>query len=126
MRTPIALASIMILSFLFTSPAVQAGSDVVAYSDLDAAVTKQLLNEEQTRDRVRQVLAHPQIQELAGQLDVDLKRAASAVEVLDANELADIEDEIEELDRELSGGERVTISLVSLLLIIVIVLLIAD
>jgi hypothetical protein len=104
-----------------------ARADVVDSSELDAAIAEQLKREDDSRENVRSLLARPQIRELAERLDLDIVRAQSAVEVLDADELATVGEAANQIDRQLSGGDRnVSISLVSLLLIIIIVILIAD
>jgi hypothetical protein len=104
-----------------------ARADVVDSSELDAAIAEQLKREDDSRENTRSVLARPQIRELAERLDLDIVRAQSAVEVLDADELATVGEAANQIDRQLSGGDRnVSISLVSLLLIIIIVILIAD
>lgn len=110
----------------FAPAAAAAQSGVVDAADLDRALAARLDGEDEARQAIRELLARPEVAELAGELGLELRRAECAVETLEGEELATLADQARQASADLAGGTTITISVVTLLLIVIIVILLAD
>ena len=73
-------------------------------------------------------LDHPEVAAVAGRAGLDLKRAASAVATLDAQQLAQVAAQARQVDEALAGGQsRIVISttLVIIALLVLILIIVA-
>jgi cytochrome c-type biogenesis protein CcmH/NrfG len=125
-RKAIAVLSIAVIF----APAVPAGAaeraSVVEAADLDRALLVQGGGDDDARQVLRDLLARPEVAELAGDLGLELRRAEDAVETLEGEELRNLAAQVRQVEGDRAGGQTITISLVTLLLVIIIVILLAD
>jgi hypothetical protein len=98
----------------------------------DADALRQVISERNAadqadRDVVSRVLAREDVKQVARQLGVDVKDAASAVATLSGDELAELARAAQAVENEAVGGQRViVISVTTLLLIIILIVLVAK
>ena len=126
MRT---LASIVLVVFSLVAviPPVHAQTSHAApQSALDAAIQDHTAATEADRETVLRLLARPEVQAIAGDLGLDLRRAQSAVATLDGEQLTELAAQARQAEQALAGGQSITLSaiwiIVGLLLLIVIIL----
>jgi hypothetical protein len=89
------------------------------------AVTEHLARQDAERLAIREALSRPEVQDVAARAGIDLKRAASAVEVLNGAELehaAKIAGEVN--DSLVGGGSTIVISTTTIIIILLLVLVI--
>jgi hypothetical protein len=72
------------------------------------------------------VLDHPEVKSVAGRAGIDLRSVANAVAILDANDLAAVAAQAQQVEQALAGGQsRVVISTTAIIIgLLVLVLLI--
>lgn len=123
MRLALALA----LGLTLFLPAVgMADTSAVDSAELDAALASSVLQGDEVRDQVRQLLARDDVRNLAETSGLDLRRADAAVATLDGEELQEVAQLAAQADEALAGGQTITISLVAALLIVIIIILLVD
>ena len=128
MRT---FASIVVVTFLLSAVAMPAHaqvSHVAPQSILDAAVQDHVAAEAADRETVQRLLERPEVQAVAGDIGLDLRRAQSAVSTLDAQQLSTIAAQASQVEQALAGGQSsITISttliIIGLLVLILIVII---
>lgn len=92
-------------------------------SALEAAVQEHLASSAADRETVVRLLARPEVQAIAEDLGIDLRRAERAVTTLDAATLAAIASRAQQAEQALAGGQS-TITLSTTMIIIALLLLI--
>lgn len=125
MRTSVSILAIL-LTVLTAVPRVHAQSHAATSSAIDAALQQHVSSTAADRADVLRVLEHSAVQEVAGQVGVDLRRAASAVATLDGQELATLAAQARQAEQALAGGQsRVVISTTMIIIgLLVLILLI--
>jgi hypothetical protein len=123
------LASIVVLMFSLVAviPPVHAQTSHAApQSALDAAVQEHAADAASDRETVARLLQRPEVQAIAGDLGLDLRRAESAVATLDGQQLTELAAQARLAEQALAGGQSVTISaiwiIIGLLLLILLIL----
>ena len=123
------LASLVVLmvSLGAVIPAVHAQTSHAApQSALDAAVQEHAADAASDRETVARLLQRPEVQAIAGDLGLDLRRAESAVATLDGQQLTELAAQARQAEQALAGGQSVTISaiwiIIGLLLLILLIL----
>jgi hypothetical protein len=121
-------AGALSLAVLLAVPATARATErrVLAESDLDRALARRLQGERDSRETIKRLLARAEVRALAGESGLDLRRAASAVDTLEGDELDRLAGQAASADMALAGGDDLHISLVVLLLIIIIVILLVK
>jgi hypothetical protein len=105
------------------SPVHAQGSHTAPAAALDAAVQEHVASRDADRETILRLLARPEVQTIAGNAGIDLRRAERAVTTLDGSSLAEIAAQARQAEQALAGGQsRITIS--TTLIIIVLLLLI--
>jgi hypothetical protein len=128
MRT---LASIAIGVFSLVAvipPAHAQTSHAAPQSALDAAIHDHTANAEADRETVARLLQRPEVQAIAGDLGLDLRRAESAVATLDGQQLTELAAQARQAEQALAGGQsRIVISttLIIIALLVLILLIVA-
>ena len=128
MRT---FASIVVVTFLLSAvarPAHAQVSHVAPQSILDAAVQDHVAASAADRETVQRLLERPEVQAVAADIGLDLRRAQSAISTLDAQQLSTIAVQANQVEQALAGGQSsITISttliIIGLLVLILIVLI---
>ena len=125
MRT---LVSIVVATFLLHAVAlpVQAQTSHAApQSALDAAVQAQVASSAADRETVQRLLERPEVQAVAGDIGLDLRRAQTAVSTLDGQQLSTIAVHASQVEQVLSGGQsNVTISTTMIIIGLLVLILI--
>jgi hypothetical protein len=96
-------------------------------ADLDGAVAQALEREDAARSTLTTLLQQDGVRETAAAYGLDVRRAEGAVRTLEGDELQRLSLLATSANAQLAGGDAIiSISLVTLLLIVIIVLLVAD
>jgi hypothetical protein len=117
----------VVFTFITLAPALRAQTSHAApQSALDAALQEHVEAADADRDAVLRLLDRPEVQAVAGDVGIDLRRAKSAVTTLSGQELAELAAQASQVEEALAGGQsRVTISttliIVALLVLILII-----
>jgi hypothetical protein len=121
-------ASIVVLmvSLVAVIPPVHAqASHAAPQSALDAAVQDRSAAAAADRETVARLLQRPEVQAIAGDLGLDLRRAESAVATLDAPQLTELAAQARQAEQALAGGQSITISAIWIIIgLLVLILLI--
>ena len=123
------LASMVILMFSLVAviPPVHAQTSHAApQSALDAAVQDHAADAAADRETVARLLQRPDVQAIAGDLGLDLRRAESAIATLDGQRLTELAAQARQAEQALAGGQSsVTISTTMIIIgLLVLILLI--
>ena len=128
MRTLVSVF-VMVFALLVAVPAADAQTAHAApQSALDAAVQQKVATSTEDRELVRRLLDRPEVQAIAADAGLDLRRALDAVATLDDEEIATIAAQARQAEDAFAGGQsRVTISttLIIIVLLIIILLVVA-
>jgi len=99
------------------SPVYAQSSHTAPASALDAAVQDHVASREADREAIRRLLARPEVQAVAGDAGVDLRRAERAVSTLDGSSLTEVAAQARQVEQSLAGGQsRVTISTTAIII----------
>lgn len=130
MRT-LAIAATLVAGMLIPRTGLaQTPSTDIPHAASPAAIAQALqqpaADAEAQRARVRELLRRPEIQQLAGQLGLDLRRAETAVGTLEGQQLTEVVAQADRVNEALAGGaSTITISttfiIIALLLLIVLI-----
>ena len=124
----LALILIVVFSFVAVIPPAHAQTSHAALqSALDAAVQDHVAASAADRETVLRLLERPEVQAIAGDIGLDLRRAETAVSTLDGQQLADLAAQARQAEQALAGGQSsITISttliIIGLLVLILIIL----
>lgn len=123
MLTSFVLAVFVVVAVV---PPVHAQSSHAApISALEAAVQEHAASTDAGRETVLRLLARPEVQAIAGDLGLDLRRAESAVATLDGEQLTELAAQARQAEQGLAGGQsRVTISTTLIIIALLILILI--
>jgi hypothetical protein len=123
MRIRTTVVTLVVSSFLWSSPALAQQRHVVDLAVMHQAVADQAATDQQNRNVVLSVLHRAEVQDLAGRLGLSVTRAENAVPTLSSAELARLAGPASMADAQLAGGDTIVISVTTLLLIIILVVL---
>lgn len=122
------VSSVLVMFTLISVvPQAQAQSSHAApLTALEAAVQDHVASAASDREAVERLLARPEVQKIAGDAGIDMRRAAGAVAMLDGTQLTEIATQARQIEKTLAGGQsRVVISttviIIALLLLILII-----
>lgn len=92
---------------------------------LDAAVQAHVASRAADREAIQRLLANPEVQRVAGDAGVDLRRAERAVATLDEATLAEVAAQARQVEQTLAGGQsRVTFSTTTIIIVLLLIILI--
>jgi hypothetical protein len=122
------LASMFVVGFSLVagiSPLHAQDSHAAPQSVLDAAVQEHIATSAADRERVMQLLQRPEVQAVAGDVGLDLRRAQGAIATLEGQQLTDVVAQAEQVERALAGGQsRITISTTLIIIALLVLILI--
>ena len=121
------LASIVVVFSLgaVVPPAHAQTSHAAPQSALDAAVQDHASTAAADRETVLRLLTRPEVQAIAGDLGLDLRRAQSAVATLDCAQLTELAAQARQAEEGLAGGQsRVVISTTLIIIALLVLILI--
>jgi hypothetical protein len=100
-------------------------SHAASLSALERAVQEHVASTTSDREDVLRVLARPEVQAIARDTGIDLRRAESAVATLDAEQLPELAAQARQVEQALAGGQsRVTISTTLIIIALLVIILI--
>lgn len=122
------LVSVLVVVFSLVAvipPAHAQISHAAPQSVLDAAVQDHVATSAADRETVLRLLARPDVQAVAGDIGLDLRRAQSAISTLDGQQLTQLAAQAQQVERALAGGQsRVVISTTVIIIALLILILI--
>ena len=128
MRTSALLVALVFLFVATVSPAGAQTSHSAPQSAIDAALQQKVSSGTADREAVLRLLDRPEVQSVAGNAGLDLRRAKDAVSTIDGPELTELAAQASQVEQALAGGQsRVTINTTLLIigLLVLILLIIA-
>lgn len=131
MRTPVS-GPVILLCILMAVPAV-AAQEPADFHAADAAAIEQALQQhvrelDTDRSVVQRLLARPDVQALASEVGLDVRRAQAAVATLEGAQLAEIAAHARDVEQGLAGGQssvRISTTLIIIALLVLILLIVA-
>jgi hypothetical protein len=122
----IASLLVVVLVVVAVVPPVNAqSSHTASMSALEGAVQEHVASGAADREAVLQLLARPEVQAIAGDVGIDLRRVESAVGTLEGSQLAEVAAQARQADRALAGGQsRVVISTTLIIIALLVLILI--
>jgi hypothetical protein len=103
--------SAALLLFCLTSGtgfAAEPANHIVTDTEIQAQMDTQLHSEAADRQEIRDLMARPEFQRIAGTAGLDLKRANAAVGVLSGVELQRLASQARQANADIIGGKSVT------------------
>lgn len=126
MRMPVAVLAIL-FTVLTAVPRVHAQeSHAATQSALDLALDQHASSVAADRAEVLRVLQHPAVKDAASHAGIDLRRATSAVQIIDGQQIGALAAQARQVEQALAGGQsKVTISTTVIIIgLLVLILLI--
>ncbi len=129
MRTSVT-GLVVLLCILMAAPrvAAQAPSHAAPPGAIDRALQDHVTAIDSDRAVVQRLLARPDVQALAADVGVDIRRAQAAVATLGGEQLASLASHARQAEQELAGGQgsiRISTTLIIIALLVVILLIVA-
>jgi hypothetical protein len=122
------IASLLVAVFVVIAvvPPVNAQSSHTApIAVLESAVHDHVASDAVNREAVMQLLARPDVQAIAGNVGIELRRVESAVAILEGSQLSEVATQARQADQLLAGGQsRVTISTTVIIIALLVLILI--
>jgi hypothetical protein len=125
MRMLVSIVVLMVSLVAVIPPVHAQTSHAAPQSALDAAVQDHSAAAAGDRETVARLLQRPEVQAIAGDLGLDLRRAESAVATLDGPQLTELAAHARQAEQALAGGQSITISAIWIIIgLLVLILLI--
>jgi hypothetical protein len=125
MRTLATIVAVLVTVLAVGSPAAAQSSHAAPQSAIDAALQQHAASEAVDRETVLRLLERAEVQAIAGDIGLDLRRATDAVGTLDASELAGLAAQARQAEAGLAGGQsRITISTTLIIIALLVLILI--
>jgi hypothetical protein len=122
------IASLLVVVFVVVAvvPPVNAQTSHTApMSALASAVQEHVASGAADREAVLRLLARPEVQAIAGDVGIDLRRVESAVGTLEGSQLAEVAAQARESEHALAGGQsRISISTTMIIIALLVIILI--
>jgi hypothetical protein len=125
MRTSV-LTLAALVTLAAAAPRVEAQTHTAPQAAIDAALQQHVNTSATDREMVLRLLERDEVKKVAGDAGLDLRRAASAVATLGAEDVAAVAAQARQVERSLAGGQSTitistTVIIIALLVIILIV-----
>lgn len=119
------MALAMLLTLVAAAPPASAQEvHTASQAALDAALQQHTSTSDADRDTVLRLLEREEVQKIAGEAGLDVRRAASAVATLDGPELANLAAQARQAEQTLAGGQSITISTTLIIIALLVIILI--
>lgn len=97
---------------------------IVTEAEIQAGIDGKLHSEAADRQAIRDLLARPEVQRIAGQAGLSLTRANDAIPALSGPELQRLASQAREVNSQAIGGDRITMTTTTIIIILLIVILV--
>ena len=125
MRMLTSIVFVVFSSVALIPPAHAQTSHAAPQSALDAIVQQHVDAAAADREVVSRLLERPEVQAIAGDIGLDLRRAQRAIATLDDQEVAALAGQARQAEQALAGGQsRVTISTTTIIIALLVIILI--
>ena len=125
MRMFASIVAVLVTVLAVGSPVDAQSSHAAPQSAIDAALQHHTTSEAADRDAVLRLLDRAEVQAIAGDIGLDLRRAKDALSTLDATELAGLASQARQAEEGLAGGQsRITISTTLIIIALLVLILI--
>jgi hypothetical protein len=118
------------LALLLVAPGVQAQTHVVDKTDLARAVAERVSRDQADRDAILSLLQRAEVRTIAARAGLSVEKAASAVSLLEGDDLHNLASQARQVQNDLAGGASSivisTTTIIIVLLIVILIVLIAD
>jgi cell division protein FtsL len=119
------MALAMLLTLVAAAPPASAQEvHTASQAALDAALQQHTSTSDADRDTVLRLLEREEVQKIAGEAGLDVRRATSAVATLDGPELAKLAAQARQAEQALAGGQSITISTTLIIIALLVIILI--
>jgi len=120
-----ALVASLILLMMMASPVRADQRHAVDPSQLATVVGQHVAKQDADRAALREALARPEVQAVAGKLGVNLTRATAAVDTMSGTDLNRAADAARQVNQQFIGGaSTVVISTTTIIIVLLVVILI--
>ena len=120
-----ASAVAIVLSLFTAVPPVSAQSHTAPQSSIDAALQAHVAATGADREAVLRLLEREEVQSVAGQAGIDLRRATDAVKTMSAADLERVASQAKQVETALAGGQsKIVISSTVIIIALLVVILI--
>ena len=118
-------SALVMFTLVAVVPQAQAQSSHAApRAALEAAVQDHVASATADREAVARLLARPEVQKIAGEAGIDLRRATQAAATLGGAQLADLAAQARQVEQSLAGGQSITVSTTLIILALLVLILI--
>src|SRR4051812_36743928 len=123
---------VFVLAALIAAPAAPSAAQrhVVDPAAVAATIAQHAAEEDANKIAIRQALAQPQVQEMAGRLGLDVNRAVAAIDTMNASDLERAANAARQVNEQVVGGPKpialTATTIIIALLVVIIIILIAD
>lgn len=127
MRTSVS-GLVVLLCILMAAPRALAQSHAAPSTAIDQALQQHVTAIDGDRAVVQRLLARPDVQALAAEMGLDVRRAQTAVATLDGEQLSRLASQARQAEQELAGGQgsiRISTTLIIIALLVIILLIVA-
>jgi hypothetical protein len=118
------------LALLLVAPGAQAQTHVIGKTDLAKAVAQRVAREQADRDAILSLLQRADVRTIAARAGLPVEKAASAVSMLQGDDLHDLATQARQAQNDLAGGASSivisTTTIIIVLLIIILIVVVAD
>ena len=112
-------AALLLFSLMSgTGVAAEPANHVVSDTEIQSQIDAQSTSEAADRQAIRDLLARPEVQRIAGSAGLDLQRAGAAVSVLSGAELQRLAQQSRQANAAIMGGDRIVISWMMVIIIV--------
>lgn len=125
MRTSVSILAILFTVIAAIPPAQAQTPHAAPPSAIDAALQQHVDASAADRETVLKLLERDEVRDVAGQVGLDLRRAATAIATLEGAELTRLATQARQVEEALAGGQsRIVITTTTLIIALLVIILI--
>jgi len=125
MRTLVSTVAVVLSLVAVVPPAHAQTSHAAPQSVLDAAIQDHTAATAADRETILRLLERPDVQAVAGDIGLDLRRAQSAIATLEGQQLTELAAQARQTEQALAGGQsRIVISTTLIIIALLVLILI--
>jgi cell division protein FtsL len=97
---------------------------IVNDAEIQAGIDQQLHSEASDRQAIRDLLARPEVQRIAGQAGLSLTRANEKIAALSGPELQRLASQARDVNSQALGGDRISMNTTTIIIILAIIIVV--